>query len=543
MMEAWGKFDESSGRIHRLEHHCADVAACFEALLCDPVLRARFVRAAGANGVCDTIAARLTFLAFLHDFGKLNTGFQFKVTRPNQPSRTAPRPAGHIAEALLCFDQSDICELLGLHEIVDEWGAGVICLLHAMLAHHGRPARRPTQSGGGPPELWKPFAGYDPRATAKLLRQRGRAWFPDAFRDGPPMPDVPALAHLFAGVVALADQLGSDEDAFEYEPDPDPHYVERARRITTDAVRGKGFRRFDWSADAAVADVGMLFDYQEPRPSQRAVSAAPLDRPLLILESETGSGKTETAVLRFAALWRAGLVDGLYFAVPTRAAAKQLHSRVRDALDRLLPPAATLHVWPTRLPRTRGDGPFTQHSPLLSEAASPHTRGGAVNAGTYSTGLTGRPVKPETDHSAAVRQTNRRHAIVRARTMSDKTAIITAVVAGTAVLLTVTVALHNSTRQQIEALETSTRQQIEALETSTNRQIDALNQSLSTRINDLNTSVNRRIDDLGTRVDDLAERTIKVENDVREVRTLLIDRLGNQADDRSNRSQRGHPTA
>ena len=154
-----------------------------------------------------------------------------------------------------------------------------------------------------------------------------------------------------------------------------------------------------------------------------------------------------------------------------------------------------------------------------------------MNAGTYSTGLTGRPVKPETDHSAAVRQTNRRHAIVRTRTMSDKTAIITAVVAGTAVLLTVTVALHNSTRQQIEALET-TRQQIAALETSTNRQIDALNQSLSTRINDLNTSVNRRIDDLGTRVDDLAERTIKVENDVREVRTLLIDRLGNQADDR-----------
>ena len=105
--------------------------------------------------------------------------------------------------------------------------------------------------------------------------------------------------------------------------------------------------------------------------------------------------------------------------------------------------------------------------------------------------------------------------------MSDKTAIITAVVAGTAVLLTVTVALHNSTRQQIEALETST-----------NRQIDALNQSLSTRINDLNTSVNRRIDDIGTRVNDLVERTIKVENDVREVRTLLIDRLGNQADDR-----------
>ena len=65
-----------------------------------PLLRARFVQAAGANGFCETTAARLTFLAFLHDFGKLNTGFQFKVRRPNPSSRAAPRPAGHIARSV-----------------------------------------------------------------------------------------------------------------------------------------------------------------------------------------------------------------------------------------------------------------------------------------------------------------------------------------------------------------------------------------------------------------------------------------------------------
>ena len=277
MVEAWGKFDESSGRFHRLEHHCADVAACFEALLRDPVLRARFIRAAGVNDLSDTTVARLTFLAFLHDFGKLNTGFQFKVRRENELSRPGPRPAGHIAEALLCFGQSEICEILGLHDIVAKWGDGVVALLYAMLAHHGRPARRPTRSGRGLPELWQPFAGYDPCATAKLLRQLGCSWFPDAFRDGPPMPDAPALAHLFAGLLTLADQLGSDEKAFEYEPDPDPHYIERARRIAADAVRSKGFRRAAWAVGTAPADVGILFDYAEPRPLQRAVSAAPLD--------------------------------------------------------------------------------------------------------------------------------------------------------------------------------------------------------------------------------------------------------------------------
>ena len=343
-VEAWGKFDEASGRIHRLEHHCADVAACFEALLREPVLRARFTQAAGVAHFTDTTAARLAFLAFVHDFGKLSVGFQFKVRRPNAPARRAPGLAGHIGAALLCFDNSDICELLGLHEIVDAWGDGVLPLLYAALAHHGRPARRPTRTGGGPPELWRPFAGYDPRETAKLLSERGRAWFPRAFDSGPPLPVAPALAHLFAGVVTLADQLGSDKGAFEYEPHPDPHYIDRARRIAVEAVRGRGFERACWSANAFVADVRTLFGHVKARPVQGAVSTAALDRPLLIVESETGSGKTEAAILRFAALWHAGRVDGLYFAAPTRAAAKELHDRISRALNRLFPSAARVQT-------------------------------------------------------------------------------------------------------------------------------------------------------------------------------------------------------
>ncbi len=345
-MEAWGKFDKSSGRFHRLEHHCADVAACFEALLLDPVVRARFVRAAGAHDFNDTTAARLTYLAYLHDFGKLNAGFQFKVRPRNELPPRAPGKAGHIAAALLCFDQPDLCALLELPNIVDEWGPGVVPLVYAMLAHHGRPARRIPPSGSGPPDLWRPFAGYDPRATARLLSERGRAWFPSAFAPGPGLPDTPRLAHLFAGFLVLADQLGSDK-AFQYEPDPDPHYIERARRIATGVVQSRQFRRRDWIAVATGSDgrdVQSLFDYPDLRPCQRAVVGAPIDPPLLILESETGSGKTEAAILRLAALWHAGLVDGLYFALPTRAAAKQLHGRVNRALERLFPPAASIET-------------------------------------------------------------------------------------------------------------------------------------------------------------------------------------------------------
>ena len=332
IMDAWGKFQEPD-RFHRLEHHCADVAACFEVLLADPVLRARFVQAAGRAGFSIATAARLTVLAFLHDFGKLNSGFQFKVL-DRARSAGMPRACGHIGLALLA--PPEICMAAGLFDLYDAWGPAVDPLLHAALAHHGRPARKPTVGGRGP-KIWDPIAGYDPEATAKLLGERSRSWFPEAFVDGPPLPDTPALAHLFAGVVALADQIGSDEEFFKLEPVADARYIDRARRDAEDAVGRKGFRRREWPVRSAPVSFRTMFDHEHPRPVQVATAEAPLDHPLLIVESETGSGKTEAAILRFAALWKAELVDGLYFAVPTRAAAKQLHDRVRRALGRLFP--------------------------------------------------------------------------------------------------------------------------------------------------------------------------------------------------------------
>ena len=77
------------------------------------------------------------------------------------------------------------------------------------------------------------------------------------------------------------------------------------------------------------------------RPSQRHAEAGCtdllLDEPLVIIESETGSGKTEAALWRFARMYEAGLVDGLYFALPTRSAASQIHKRVTDFVRSMFP--------------------------------------------------------------------------------------------------------------------------------------------------------------------------------------------------------------
>lgn len=79
----------------------------------------------------------------------------------------------------------------------------------------------------------------------------------------------------------------------------------------------------------------------------RAMQLAAADLALgniVVLEAETGSGKTEAALWRFVQLFEAGKVDSLYFALPTRVAASQLYQRVLTLVTRLWPHDAPVVV-------------------------------------------------------------------------------------------------------------------------------------------------------------------------------------------------------
>nr|WP_264598674.1 CRISPR-associated helicase Cas3' [Rhodoblastus acidophilus] len=110
----------------------------------------------------------------------------------------------------------------------------------------------------------------------------------------------------------------------------------KARDLAREAFRRVGLdtRSFHAAAQGR-ARFDVLTGLREPRLQQRLAAEHPLDDRLVILEAETGSGKTEAALWRFARLFEAGLVDALYFALPTRAAAIQIHGRVNRAMARL----------------------------------------------------------------------------------------------------------------------------------------------------------------------------------------------------------------
>jgi CRISPR-associated endonuclease/helicase Cas3 len=353
-IEAWGKLDRSeSGEItgwHPLRDHCADVAACCNAFLRHSKISERLAYIAGQSTLTDTQISRLCVLAGLHDIGKYNNGFQAK-------GFCGGITAGHVSEILgLMYDQGEYVKLLvdsiGYRHMLD-WvddECTLISYLRAVFMHHGRPQRhRQIQTS-----LWKASGTHDPFAGMCDLRKCLQKWFPDAWHSGGDrLPESAGFQNGFYGLVTLSDWIASDVRFFPFtESEGEDRMVfssERAFKtlkelrllIEDDDIRTQGNVEF-----------GTVFPkLTTPRPLQISVvrMASPAPGSVALIEAETGSGKTEAALMYFFDLYRRKLVDGLYFALPTRTAATQMHKRISEAISRLYPntdnrPAVVLAV-------------------------------------------------------------------------------------------------------------------------------------------------------------------------------------------------------
>jgi CRISPR-associated endonuclease/helicase Cas3 len=313
-----------------------------EALLQLPIWRKRLARLAGRD-ISDVGWARLCALAALHDIGKLNIGFQAKGRAELGTT------AGHVTEALgALFHPVFSC----LSEL-SAWGDGVTGLLVAAICHHGRPYNSEMMADSAwQATWWTPRAGLDPRFGAVDLLARCRSWFPTAFEeDGSSLPETSSFSHAFAGLVMLADWMGSDTRFFRFSESGDGDRMNISRLKAREAVTAMALdfamtARSDPSGRDPFVRIAPA-EYR-PRAAQTAALALPHDDQgsITVLEAETGSGKTEAALARFVSLFEAGLVDGLYFALPTRSAATQMHRRVHAAAQQAFakPPAVILAV-------------------------------------------------------------------------------------------------------------------------------------------------------------------------------------------------------
>lgn len=351
---AFGKLErDNSSKViswHPLVDHMIDVAACFESLsACHSIRRAMESAAGRKLNQCDI--ARLAVLVFLHDIGKANSGFQAKRWKNKADIPTEwPDHAGHGIEAIKLFETDAYLTISSLIEQICAWGEASEPLLIASISHHGRPLKK-DHPGDWNRNIWRSIANsYSPVAVLKEIGECATTIYPQAFEPGgEPLPNAHAFAHLFAGLVQLADWLGSNTAFFPYSEPCEDDRADTAKEKARKAISEIGLDVDDWRSklNQHTTSFADTFGTLEPRPIQSAMSDERLG-PLLILESETGSGKTEAALWRFVHLFRAELVDSLYFALPTRVAASQIYDRVQSAIRNLWPenPPLTIRALP-----------------------------------------------------------------------------------------------------------------------------------------------------------------------------------------------------
>lgn len=343
----WGKLrgDGMDLEWHPLADHCADVAACAEVLLLETALGRRLAALAGVGLWSDDQIARLGVLAALHDIGKFNRGFQGRWRTQNR------RGPGHVGPAVALFGadgaemQQRFIDALDFPSM-SGWvsGEGADRLFLASVCHHGKPCD-PNAEVLVDHAAWTSSDGLDPMDGVRRLVSDCRRWFPAAFAAiGATIPDLPVLQHAFSGLVTLADWLGSDARRFRFREIGDYDRMGFARATARESLRDLGLAASVVRArmPAGAPSFGAVSPHP-PRAAQKAVGRLPIAREaaLTILEAETGSGKTEAALLHFLRLFHAGAVDGMYFALPTRTAATEIHRRVEAAARTMFPDSGT----------------------------------------------------------------------------------------------------------------------------------------------------------------------------------------------------------
>ena len=325
----WGKRD-ACGAEHPLADHCLDVAIVFRRLLDLPNL----VRLGPLDEVTKD---RLAVMAYLRDFGKCNVGFQAKAD-PN-----AKLTSGHVMEAMvLLWELQDSWPEKWMELLTDIVGwfkskEQAAQMLIASLSHHGRPVSDSDYQSSGidriASKIWQPTRDYDPLAALDALVAYARKNFPRAFEgETDPIDATPVLQHRFAGLVMLADWIASDTQFFPFRQNPEEDRKAVAMEATERALRAIGLYPPEKRETKTFAKV---FGFA-PTPLQQALVQTidvSEDTRLLLVESDTGSGKTEAALAWFFRLYAEGKVDGLYFALPTRVAARELYGRVLKAVE------------------------------------------------------------------------------------------------------------------------------------------------------------------------------------------------------------------
>lgn len=400
----WAKTDRR-GQSHRhggpdwtpLPAHLFDTAAAamqlWDRYLSLP-LRTRLAQAFGGGD--ETLArAVIAFYAALHDLGKASPAFlnQFGRGRYATPRlrsarktwETTARAGGlplpqdwadtwwarheHVTAAVLppltgCDCKPGDCQ--------DRTHRQLHAVAYSLAAHHGHIPDADTvgKAHGATSAEWTPVHEQIVNAVAATTGVNLTQLINVV------KPLRPAALIAFTGLVVLCDWIASDETRFTYRrtSDTDTTWWKTSQAETDAALNSLRLDRWH-TADVSWED---LWPGTRPRPFQAdAMRIMPTTgSALVIVESDTGSGKTRLALWCAHHLAVRNGYQGLYMAMPTRAATNQAAAEIEAFMNRAVQSdAANLAI-------VHGTAAATQTAHRLIDAA--------------------RPPQPETDTSNAI---------------------------------------------------------------------------------------------------------------------------------------------
>lgn len=346
----WAKADrKDQAKIHRLIYHLIDVGQVALAMwknALDVETKRQLSQWFGGNE--ESTGQTLAFLASLHDLGKASPDFQIKNLSAAQevaqagfdfPKLKSPNPTAHgavSAKALKDLLQSEIN--------LSKFDAK--SLAQAVGGHHGAwihpfdwQAVYTDNIGGAE---WETARKEMLLAMRKVFNpQTGFALPENNYQRN-------ACLTVFSGFVSVVDWIGSMTEFFPYEKDVHITLEEYASRAATNAENALAeLGWFNWQADGTKLGFTEMFPFiNTPNTFQQKVvdEAEKVTLPaFLILETPTGSGKTEAALYAADTWLQSQRGRGMYIAMPTQATSNQMYQRTKEFLLRRYPDEGNLN--------------------------------------------------------------------------------------------------------------------------------------------------------------------------------------------------------
>lgn len=345
----WGKTDKSTKNIicnyHLLAYHCLDVAACGKYIIKNNIFNScNILKECNISG---TNAENwiIWFLAS-HDIGKFARGFQKYAEFPNSPLVS---PVSGVS----AFERHDSLGFYLWGKLFEAWSSGSNEIIAGIEPENRARFESALNSWmlistghhGIPPDTMKnrsslAFTDEDIVAATHYLEALSELFpftLPQEWKTKAGRKCLKQHSWFFAGLVTLADWMGSDESQFPLLSNAMP--LKDYWPLACEKAQQTILRMPPLSQHSHYQDHRALFPFiQTLTPLQQRASELDISAPgaqLVVLEDVTGAGKTEAALILTHRLMSANKGHGLYVGLPTMATANAMYQRLASAYHAL----------------------------------------------------------------------------------------------------------------------------------------------------------------------------------------------------------------